>query len=330
MKIESRIRGALLGHLVGDAVGVPYEFRPADYIKSFGIETIDMVPPPDFDRAWFGISPGTYSDDGATMLAFTHALVSSPPIATNFKLLADNMLSWLQTGEFAVNNQVFDVGGTTYLGLQKYGVTRDPLNSGSSSFRHCGNGSLMRVLPLPLWASSIKRLVKHSHAQSCITHGHRIPQCCCAIWSVFTKLLLDRLIQGLSSDKRIVFDEALAKVRSFYEKRVDSEDWLSTLDQIESSPFRENPTGTGFVIDTMYSALNAVLTSFSYEETIREAIALGNDTDTTACIAGGVAGLLYGEDGIPVKWRQQLLGVGIWNPIIDAFISYYKEYRNPT
>jgi ADP-ribosyl-[dinitrogen reductase] hydrolase len=87
----------------------------------------------------------------------------------------------------------------------------------------------------------------------------------------------------------------------------------------------EPSQGSGYVVDSLWSAIRCVLATSDYEGCVRSAIALGNDTDTTACIAGGLAGIFYGEHGIPDRWRSALNGKVIVEDLLSRLARIQVE-----
>ena len=144
---QQRVSGGLLGLLVGDALGVPYEFHPPESIPP--ADLIEFSPPPGFQRAHVGVPPGTWSDDGAQALVLLDSLLACDGL--DLAHFAGGLRRWLLEGFYAVNRSVFDIGAQTSTALNRLGAGIPPESSGPSDERHNGNGSLMRVLPLALW-----------------------------------------------------------------------------------------------------------------------------------------------------------------------------------
>ncbi|MBO4228686.1 ADP-ribosylglycohydrolase family protein, partial [Bradyrhizobium neotropicale] len=101
-----RLKGGLYGLLIGDALGVPYEFHPASSIPSF--ELIEMEPPARFQRAHATVTPGTWSDDGALALCLLDSLIQSGEL--DLENLTGKFLAWEAEGYLAVDGRVFDIG----------------------------------------------------------------------------------------------------------------------------------------------------------------------------------------------------------------------------
>jgi ADP-ribosyl-[dinitrogen reductase] hydrolase len=114
MTLEVRIRGGIYGLLIGDALGVPYEFHePEDLSPGHKIE---FDPPREFSRAHASVKPGTWSDDGAQALCLLASLLERGWFdAEDF---ARRIARWYDEGYMVVGGHVFDVGVTTGLAIR--------------------------------------------------------------------------------------------------------------------------------------------------------------------------------------------------------------------
>ena len=167
--MKERLNGGLIGLLVGDALGVPFEFHPPGALPP--AEWIEYQVPVDFARAHVGTPPGTWSDDSAQALCLLASLLERGRL--DLEDLGRRLLAWYDHGYLAVDGRVFDVGIQTGLALQALRRGTPALQAGSTEERALGNGSLMRVLPLALWhRGTDAELVADAQAQSCLTHGH--------------------------------------------------------------------------------------------------------------------------------------------------------------
>jgi ADP-ribosyl-[dinitrogen reductase] hydrolase len=180
--LRERIEGAIVGLLVGDALGVPYEFHPKHEIPPPA--EIEFTPPEGFQRSHSRVLPGTWSDDGA------HALILLASLLHCSKLDLDDLgqrfVSWYNSGYKAVDSVVFDVGIQTSHAINRLERGIKANESGSNDQQANGNGSLMRVLPLALWHKGTnEELVSDAHMQSLITHGHVRSQVCCALYCLW-------------------------------------------------------------------------------------------------------------------------------------------------
>ncbi|OPZ88624.1 MAG: ADP-ribosyl-(dinitrogen reductase) glycohydrolase [Firmicutes bacterium ADurb.Bin419] len=307
--IKDRILGGLWGLLIGDALGVPYEFnRPEDLPEP---EQIEYQPPLNFMRSHSGVLPGTWSDDGAQALCLLDSLLSCGKMDIND--FASRLLKWYDIGLWAVGNKVFDVGNQTARALIAYRNGKSPYESGNIIPEGKGNGSLMRVLPLALWhKGSDEELVNDAHLQSLVTHGHACNQVCCALYCLWAR----RLLEGHSINE--AYNLAVLRLRQIYKE--DSEFYH----ELEWSIRPDEPPvgkGGGFVVDSLRS-VRMVLVSDNYEQVVKSAIALGDDTDTTAAIAGGLAGIYFGVDNIPERMYLGLRGKEMVYPLINKFLEY--------
>ena len=301
---QYRIRGGLYGLLVGDALGVPYEFHSADEIPPY--HEIEMTPPEGFSRAHQGILPGTWSDDGAQALC----LLDSLSVCGRFCLgdFSDRLLAWYEEGKWAVDGEVFDVGIQTGEALTAYRSGLAPEKCGILRPDGKGNGALMRVLPLALWHAAQgaadperrnRELVRDAHSQCLITHGHKCNQVCSALYS----LVALELLKG--ADTREAIQEGVRALRRIYREEPEFE---QELEWSIRPDFPWEGSGTGYVVDCLRSAFMILLRAKNYEEVVKQSVMLGDDTDTTACVAGGLAGIIFGEEGIPKRWIKMLLG----------------------
>ena len=170
----------------------------------------------------------------------------------------------------------------------------------------------MRVLPLALWhAGSDVQLVRDAFLQSLPTHGHVRSQVCCAIHVLWARRLLDGLevdaawLDAVRTTRTLVADSPKAVEQLEFHVRPDED---------------ATGRGTGYVVDALRSA-RQVQSAGDYEAIVRAAIRLGNDTDTTACIAGGIAGIRFGLAGIPARWREGLRGRDLVEPLLDELLA---------
>ena len=288
-----RIRGGLDGLLIGDALGVPYEFHDASDIPL--LHEIEMEPPTGFHRAHSGVPIGTWSDDGAQALCLVDSLVHDPKL--NLDDLGRRLLAWYQTGYMTPDGRVFDVGIQTSEAMHALQRGIEAGKAGPNRERANGNGALMRCLPVVFFARGEDDVIDLAMRQGLVTHGHARSQLSCALYALTASYVLEG---GQVED-------GLQKAEAELARRFSGGEFASEFDLIldaKGGPLR----GSGYVVDCLWSALDCLLTTSNYADCVRKAISLGNDTDTTACVAGGIAGLLYGYRGIPDHWREALKG----------------------
>lgn len=303
----NKIKGAIIGLLVGDALGVPYEFHAREEIPAF--DEIEFEPPVNFRRAHAGVPVGTYSDDGAQALILLNTLLECDKFdAAHF---AKGLVDWYDKGFMAVSGNVFDVGIQTANAIRELKRGVEPLLAGGADEYSNGNGSLMRVLPLALWhRGSDLELIADAFDQSAVTHGHLRAKLCCALYCLWARQVLqnnENAWENAVETLYKLFPEGTIENIEF-ETRIFPKDAIYDV------------KGSGYVVDSLRAA-HWANNNKTYEETVKAAISLGDDTDTTACIAGGIAGLKFGFEAIPKRWTENLRGREIYEPLIEKLIA---------
>jgi ADP-ribosyl-[dinitrogen reductase] hydrolase len=308
MLLPERLEGAVYGHLCGDALGVPYEFMdPAD---------IDAV-------VWRGHGtydqpPGTWSDDGALMLALLDSLLTAGFDAAD---QARRALAWKDEGAYAPGGLVFDIGTATSQALHRLRSGAPPEEAGGVDAK--GNGSLMRILPLALVCRGAddEALVDMAVRASRVTHGSVEAQIACALYV----LIVRRLLRG-DADRADVLADSVAGLRGSLGRRglpgsreaAPAPEAVAALDAFMAWPDRR---GSGRVVDSFWSAWEVFVSAHDYAATVRAAVRYGHDTDTTAAIAGGLAGSYFGVHDIPSPWRRGLRDRHIVQELADRLVE---------
>ena len=261
----------IMGLVVGDALGVPYEFKERDTYKITGMEGFGTHNQP----------PGTWSDDSSMTIATMESIARLGKIDIND--IMQNFEAWLFKGEFTPYGEVFDCGRTCRSAIKRFHEGREAKSCGCKGFNDNGNGSLMRILPLAF--------VPHTKIDvyyvSCLTHAHEIAIMGCQHYIQ----ICEKLLNGSNKLEAI-------------QNLMDIEDYYGTIPNVADVP-RDKIRSSGYVVDTLEAAVWSFVTTDSYKECVITAAELGNDTDTVAAIAGGLAGIYYGignEKGIPQEW----------------------------
>ncbi|WP_227428813.1 ADP-ribosylglycohydrolase family protein [Psychrobacter sp. I-STPA6b] len=336
---QSQFLGAMYGLLIGDAVGVPYEFNLPQNLPEFA--DIDITPPTNFKRTYPTIAVGTWSDDGAQALCLLASLLDKQSLDLND--LARRFLNWQNIGYMAVDYEVFDIGVQTseMLLVRQQQLEQDvdlnelfAVDKMVYDVRTNGNGSLMRVLPLVLWFVSCQQmdkqndkqidrqndlvmlanLVQLAHQQSWLTHPHPRSQVCCGLYCLWAV----NIIAG--QDYQLAWQQAITQLTQIYQQL----QLVKHLEELQShicpDDRQAEVTGSGYVVDSLRSAYWAQQQD-SYKNVIKASISLGRDTDTTACIAGGIAGLRFGVENMPQDWLDKLRGKDIlWSLFETAYL----------
>lgn len=277
----SKTYDGIMGLAVGDALGVPVEFKKRDTYHvnemiGFGTHRQPV---------------GTWSDDTSMALATLESIGRRPAI--DYSDIMMNFADWYFRGRFTARGSVFDVGGTTRRAIQRFRRGVKPLECGDLG-EHNGNGSLMRILPVVFVPHSFKDVINVSK----LTHAHDISIFACLIYVA----TVEELLTGI--EKKQAVQNGLNKIEHALYIPVE----YASLRFIESFS-RDAIKSTGYVVDTLEAALWCFLITASYQDCVLTAVNLGDDTDTVAAVAGGLAGVYYGcggEKGIPEKWIDKI------------------------
>ena len=283
-------------------MGVPYEFSKPEAIRSVDFRGYGSHHQP----------PGTWSDDGSLMLAQLDSLLVAGFDPADFGRRA---VAWFRRHLYTPDGDGrFDIGTTTRVALEALESGAAPTSAGPADEGSCGNGSLMRILPLALVERDLpdEVLVDHAHQLSRVTHGNPRTQVACALY-----LLVARRLLG-GSPRADALGWGRTRLHEIYRSEGRAESLLAALDHLEAWPER---AGRGRVWDSFWSAWDAFASAADYGETIERAIRYGNDTDTTAAIAGGLAGIRFGVGGIPGDWLAHMRGRDIVSPLVDGLVA---------
>ncbi len=295
---------------MGDAVGVPYEF--CDPMLLPPRDEIDVVPPP-----WFRVSgqcppPGAWSDDGAQALCLLESLLERGRLDVDD--LARRFLLWLRRGHLAVDGEVFDCGVQTARALERIEGGTPARQAGARGERENGNGSRMRVLPLALWhRGTDAELAADAREQSLPTHGHVRSQVCCALYCLWARRTLERVAEPWRA--------AATALRGLLAPGSAEREELEREVRPDEPP--APGSGSGYVVETLRGARWAVELNERFEDVVRAAISLGWDTDTTACVAGGIAGIRDGVGAIPARWLEALRGRELAEPLLRRLLDVH-------
>jgi ADP-ribosylglycohydrolase len=294
MSTTTKTLSGLMGLCIGDALGVPVEFTSrAERIKS-----------PVTSMQGYGtwdVPPGTWSDDSSLTFCLAECLCND----FSLDAIANSFWRWYHEAYWTARGEVFDVGNTTFLAIANYKQGIPPLSAGGKTENSNGNGSLMRILPMAYYHKSLTfaELISRVHQVSCITHAHMRSQIACGIYISIAVCLL----QGL--EPQAAYLQGLENIRSFYstseyalEMPHFSRVFSSEIDKLPLEDIRSS----GYVIDTLEASLWCLLNSSNYAEAVLKAVNLGGDTDTTAAVTGGLAGIYYGLENIPSEWVEQI------------------------
>lgn len=287
---HSKVLAGLMGLCIGDALGVPVEFSTREERTQHPVLNMNS------HNDWHELS-GTWSDDSS----LTFCLADSLCNGFSLQAIADSFCEWYYEQKWTARGKVFDVGITTQMAIEKLRRGVSPLQAGDTVERSNGNGSLMRILPLAYyyktWNFSV--LLERVHQVSCITHAHPRSQMACGIYISIAIALLE------GRNPQVAYQEGLDRVELFYQQNLYGKE-RPHFERVFSGKIGALPSESinseGYVIDTLEASLWCLLNSSSYKEAVLKAVNLGEDTDTTAAVTGGLAGIYYGVESIPVEW----------------------------
>jgi ADP-ribosyl-[dinitrogen reductase] hydrolase len=286
---RNRIRGALIGLAVGDALGTTLEFKRPGAFQP--IQDIVGGGP-------FGLAPGQWTDDTSMALCLAESLIECRGFDPHDQVT--RYVKWWREGRLSSTGTCFDIGNTVSAALRHFERTGEPF-SGSDDPRSAGNGSIMRLAPVPmLYWRDIEQAMTLSGESSRTTH--QAQECIDACR--FMGAALAFLIAGAP------LEDALSTARELMAETCTDRPLSPAVASIARGDYRtmEPPAiqGTGYVIESLRAALWALERADSFESAVLAAVNLGDDADTTGAVCGQFAGALYGYDRIPARWRQRI------------------------
>ncbi len=296
------ILDGIMGLAVGDALGVPVEFEdrsslmqnPVKEMRSYGT---------------YNQPAGTWSDDTSMTLSLVDSLMDG----LNYRDVMDKFMNWFNHGDYTPHGEVFDIGNTTRESINRYDEGVSPLECGGISEYDNGNGSLMRILPILFYLQANygadflekERAFDIIHDISSLTHGHKRSQMACGIYISIASVLLNG--NHVETDIDLGIDRAM----NYYRNQDDFQSELSHFYRLEDRNFKEHPIeeikSSGYVVDTLEAGIWCLLNTKDYKSCVLKAVNLGKDTDTTAAVAGGLAGIKHGYENIPNEWKTKIV-----------------------
>ena len=292
--VRERILGGLWGAVVGDAIGVPVEFQSRGELRAHPVT--DMR-----GGGTYGQPPGTWSDDSSLSLCTVEGLIDG----FDPERIAKLFVRWLHDAYWTPWGKVVDVGITTRQAIARLADGADPEQAGLNDENSNGNGSLMRILPVALRfaGSPAAELVSYAHRASSLTHRHPRSQVACGLYCLIARALLG----GLGPAD--AYEYAIQEHRSLYLKAPYLLE-LPYFERVMSGQVgrlaEDAVASSGYVVHTLEASIWCLLNTSSFREATSRAVNLGEDTDTTGTVTGGLAGIYYGAGAIPEEWREQL------------------------
>jgi ADP-ribosylglycohydrolase len=291
--LESRITGGLLAACLGDALGLPYEGVPRQRLDEQPV--VGMA-----ETGRRGLPAGTWSDDSSLLFCLADSLCDGYDPAD----IAERFLDWWHNGVWTPWGETFGYGRTTAAAMQRLDRGAAPLEAGLNREGANGNGSLMRTLPVALCFSlDRERMLRTAHEVSSITHAHPRSQMCCGIYCLVASCLLEGL------DRREAVEGGVGLAGDFYHGPPweEEREHLATVFSLDVTGLdRFQVRSGGYVVETLEAALWCLVRGESLKHSLLAAVNLGGDTDTVACVTGGLAGVHYGQGAAPEEWESKL------------------------
>ena len=295
MKRRNLHKDILLGVAVGDALGVPVEF------ESRG----EIARNPVTDMRGYGtyhLPPGTFSDDSSLTFCLAEALTQEFDLST----VAQNFIAWRDENYWTPRGEVFDIGIATSAAIDRLIKGALPDRAGGTDEKSNGNGSLMRILPLLSYVfdKPINERYEITRQVSSITHAHVRSVIGCFYYLEFAR----QLAFGIS--KQDIYENLQLTVLPFLQSMNIDQAEITAYNRLLTRNIADLPEAelfsSGYVVHTLEASIWCLLTTDTYAEAVLKAVNLGDDSDTTGAVTGGLAGLAYGYENIPEAWVNTL------------------------
>lgn len=286
ISLKEHFQGCLLGLACGDAVGTTVEFKP----RGTFAPVTDMV-----GGGPFSLKPGEWTDDTSMALCLASSLIEKRGFDPHDQMV--RYCDWRDRGYLSSNGRCFDIGRTVASALNRFHQTGEPF-SGSTDPNSAGNGSIMRLAPVPMFFYQHQQDAIHFSGESSRT-THGAPECVDAC-RLFGSMLYKALSGQSKADIFLGthFPEPLAQPLAPKVQAIAEGGFLSKSEA--------DLEGNGYVVSSLEAALWCFYHTDTFREAVLKAVNLGDDADTTAAICGQLAGAYYGEREIPTKWKKQL------------------------
>ena len=275
---EDKVRGALYGVAIGDALGGPLEFMNAEQIKQkYGGRVTEMV-----GGGWLSLMPGETTDDTAMTLAVCEGIMETP--SAPIEPIGRRFIEWVNTApkdigmtcsrSIATARKNLAVGMAAEIAWKKAAVNTAIENGDFSG----GNGALMRTIGTALAYEDEDDRAEYTTQIAEMTHYDDLSSDICRYYA--------------DAVHHFIKDERDAGVR--------------TLDMMAVYGFSNRVNPSGWVQDSMECAYLAFTTETVFENVLIKAVNFGGDADTIGAIAGGLAGAYYGYNVIPQRWIEAI------------------------
>lgn len=292
---SDKIKAVLFGVAVGDALGVPVEFKSRQTINKNPVT--DMI-----GFGTYNLPAGTWSDDSSLTFCLAEALTND----FDLNIIGQNFVKWCYNSYWTPRGDVFDIGIATSKAIARLARGEQPDLAGGFDISSNGNGSLMRILPLLFYLldKPINERFELTKQVSSITHGHIHSVIACFYYLEFAR----KLFEG--KDKFEVYKNLKTEITDFLKSISINTKEIVLFDRLFKNDIskisKDQIYSSGYVLHTLEASIWCLLTTSNYKYAVLKAVNLGEDTDTTAAVTGGLAALCYGIINIPQEWIMQL------------------------
>lgn len=313
--LADKARGALLGVLAGDALGVPVE----------GMGRDEFEPVTGMRGGGSHLQPaGTFSDDGSMTLCTVESLVEKK--ALDMADLGDRLVRFYFNRHWAARHVTFGVGFTTREAIVRMREGKLAQQAGLADEDSNGNGPLTRMAPIVLFAHarglSPRDMTALAHDACRITHAHPRAQ----LVSGFYTLIARALLEGKSIPDALAFMRAQAM--ELYASEPWHDEYRHVQNLMERNPRfvdRFDVSSSGYCVSTLEAALWCLSRENPFKETVLEAVNLGDDTDSVGSVVGGLAGMIHGASAVPEEWRKELARLDEVEGLVGRFGSLLSD-----
>lgn len=302
---KDKFRGTLLGLATGDALGTTVEFSQRGTFEP--LTTIVGGGP-------FSLKPGEWTDDTSMALCLGQSLITCKEM--NLRDQLDRYIEWWKVGHNSVTGECFDIGSTVRKALENFAITDNPY-SGSIDPMSAGNGSIMRLAPVPMFFAHDLLLSGIQAAESSrTTHGAKDATDACYVYAQ----LITAALHGQSKDEILSPRKIIP-----YEQKPFTPGVVAIVEGHYKNKEAIDIHGSGYVVQSLEAALWAFWNTHTFEEGALLAVNLGDDADTTGAVYGQIAGAYYGMKGIPKHWLKKLAWKDKISHLADQLYHHAQE-----
>jgi len=311
--LHDRVIAMILGGVIGDALGVPVEFKDRDTFTINGMT----------GHGTYNQPKGTWSDDTSLTMCLIENIIES----NDEKGLLDKFVKYMEEGYWTPNGEMFDIGIATKNAIDRYRSGVQPQECGGNNEYDNGNGALMRISPLvPLLYRNFDVASKEEVIEKIcsLTHRHTRSNLACIFYIQFLIMIINNNTKEKSYEGAVNICLNHLKIEKYnieyanFKRILENKIYEYKKDQIYSD---------GYVVHSLEAALWCFFKHDNYKDIVLEAVNLGGDTDTIASIAGTMAGLYYKMDGIPVEWLAEVTNIEKVKGKLEEFCLHLIERK---